>query len=92
MAPQIILGPNNKYTVLDNYELVLEDVTQIEVENYYVEEFRRRFWQMAPVSKVSELEYLVLSGKVKCCDCGEPVQIYNPNWKQENQRCEKCKQ
>lgn len=91
MALTIIEGPNQKFIVLDGSDLILLDGSQVDVEKYFLEEFRKRFWKMAPIRKADPLEYEVLSGKISCCDCGKTVTVYNPSWKKENQRCEQCK-
>ena len=47
MTPKIILDPNNKYTVLDNLNVILAEVSKQEVEDYFIAELRTRFWDMA---------------------------------------------
>ena len=91
MTPKIILGPNNKYTVLDSTKVILAEVSQQEVEDYFLAELRARFWSMAAVEKIDQLELDLILGRIACCDCGGIVTKYVQSWKQENQRCEKCK-
>lgn len=91
MRPVIISRPNGRYSVLDNGKLVLEDCDSKAVEEFFVAELRRKLWDYLVITQATDLEYSILSGKVKCCDCGEPVTKYNPAWKDTNQRCEGCK-
>lgn len=91
MAPKIILDPSNKFTVLDNLNVILAEVSKQEVEDYFIAELRARFWDMAYVEKVDQLELDLILGRIVCCDCGGVVTRYVQSWKPENQRCEKCK-
>ena len=91
MAQQIIVGPNNNYTVLSTNGVVLTEVSKQEVEDYFIAELRANFWNMAIVHTVSQLELDLLLGRIFCCDCGNVVTKYVQSWKPENQRCEKCK-
>lgn len=91
MGPLVIKRPFNKFSVLDTEGIILEDVSKEDVEDWFVEEFRKRFWQMCKPMSVSEEDYRTAAGKILCCDCGKKVSKYNPSWKEQNQRCEKCK-
>lgn len=87
----IINRPNGRYSVLDNGKLILEDCDSKAVEDFFVDKLRLGLWDHLKTVHVTDIEYAVLSGKVKCCDCGEPVTKYNTAWKDTNQRCERCK-
>lgn len=91
MGPQVINRFNNKFSVLDKNGIILEDVSKEEVEDWFVSEFRKRFWTLCkPVDLLPE-DYATAAGKVTCRDCGNKVTKYNPAWKESNQRCEACK-
>lgn len=91
MGPLVINRACNKFSVLDTEGIILEDVSKEEVEAWFVEEFRKRFWLMCKPVTVSDEQYKTAAGKILCCDCGQKVTKYNPQWKEANQRCEKCK-
>jgi hypothetical protein len=91
MGPLVINRANNRFSVLDTDGIVLEDVSKEAVEDYFVAEFRKRFWTMCRPVTMNELEYKTAAGKIVCCDCGQKVTQYNPQWKEANQRCEACK-
>ena len=91
MGPLVIHRANSRFSVLDTEGLILEDVTKEQVEDWFTQEFRKRFWLMCKPISLSEEEYKTAAGKILCCDCGQKVTKYNPSWKEQNQRCEACK-
>lgn len=91
MGPQVIVRSNNRFSVLDEHGVILEDVSKEAVEEYFVTEFKRRFWLLCKPITLTHEEYKTAAGKIACCDCGDRVTVYNKNWKEANQRCEKCK-
>jgi hypothetical protein len=90
MAPTLIKRPDAKFTLLGD-GVLLEDISKEEVEEFFFKEFKRRFWDVANPYTVTDLEYDILTSKIRCCDCGSAVTSYNYDWKPENQRCQQCK-
>lgn len=91
MGPLVINRNTKGFSVLAENKLILEDVHKEAVEEYFIAEFKKRFWDICNPIDISEEEYSCLSGKIVCCDCGSQVTKYNKSWKEHNQRCERCK-
>ena len=89
MSPIVISRPDGSYTIA--HDIILENISKQAVEDYFCSIFREHFWDMCKPIAMQEEEYLTLTGKVLCCDCGQKVTKYNLNWKESNQRCESCK-
>jgi hypothetical protein len=90
MGPVIINRNRNGFSILAEGQM-LENLSKEAVEDYFVEELRKHFWDMCKPITVTEEEYACLAGKIVCCDCGAKVTKYNKAWKEANQRCEDCK-
>lgn len=91
MGLQIINRKAKGFSILDENRLILEDVSREVIEEYFIAEFKKRFWDICSLINVSEEDYACLAGKIVCCDCGSQVTKYNKSWKEHNQRCERCK-
>lgn len=87
-------APPIKWAVFDDNELLTDNLSESELEEFVVSKFRLKFKDSLIDFKptMSYLEARVRAGRIKCCDCARPVSIsdYNQKWTEERQRCRAC--